>query len=60
MPAIVTDTLSKVHFTTIRNEIEGRFFSPEEGRKLKEAIDERTFVDPELRAAAADCWEPKK
>jgi hypothetical protein len=38
-------------------EIEGRFFSPGEARELIRAIDDRTIRDPQLRAAAAKCWE---
>lgn len=52
----MSDTLSRQHFKAVETEIEGRFFLPDEAWKLKKAIDDRTFTDPKLRAAAAECW----
>jgi hypothetical protein len=51
------DNLSHQHYKTVRNEIEGRFFSAEEANLLKSAISAHTIVDPALRATAAKCWE---
>lgn len=56
----MSDSLSVVHFKTVRAEIEGRFFSPEEAAQLKEAIDDRIVTDPAIRAEAARCWEPRE
>lgn len=53
------DTLSWKHFRAVRTEIEGRFFTEQEARDLKEAIEVRIVTDPELRKAAAKCWEPE-
>ena len=50
------DNLSTIHFKTVRDEIEGRFFSQEEAFLLKAAIDRFTVTDPEIRIAAAKCW----
>lgn len=50
------DGLSTVHFKTVRNEIEGRFFSQEEADQLKEAIDFHTITDPPTRNLAAKAW----
>ena len=55
----MSDTLSKIHLQAVRAEIEGRFFSPEEARELKDAIDRRIVTDPRIREAAAKCWEPR-
>ena len=52
----MADTLSRVHFKTIFNELQGRFFSQKEADELKEAIDKATVTDPQIRAAAATCW----
>jgi hypothetical protein len=54
------DDLSRAHYRAVRAEVEGRFFSPEEGAWLKEAIDERTLTDPQMRAMAAKAWERPK
>lgn len=51
------DGLSEVHFKTVRAEIEGRFFSQEEAKQLKEAIDRHTITDPQTRVLAAKAWE---
>lgn len=51
------DELSKMHYKTVRAEIEGRFFSEEEGKQLKEAIERRIITDPATRALAAKTWE---
>ena len=53
------DDLSRVHFKTVRTEIEDRFFSQEEADQLKEAIDERTITDPQTRVIAAKAWGRK-
>ena len=50
------DTLSEVHFRMVRAEIEGRFFSQEEARQLKEAIDLHTITDPKTREVGAKAW----
>jgi hypothetical protein len=51
------DGLSRVHFKTVRDEIEGRFFSQEEADQLKQAIDDHTITDAPTRALAAKSWE---
>ena len=51
------DDLSKVHYKTVRMEIEGRFFSQGEADQLKDAIARRTITDPKMRALAAKSWE---
>lgn len=53
------DVLSRVHFRTVRAEIEGRFFSQKEADQLKEAIDLHTITDPHTRVLAAKAWEDK-
>lgn len=53
------DDLSRMHYKAVRLEMEGRFFSAEEARDLKSAIDDRTITNPQVRAEAAKCWEPK-
>ena len=51
------DGKSEMHFRVVRAEIEGRFFSLEEANRLKEAIDDRTIIDPAMRELAAKAWE---
>lgn len=51
------DSLSEVHFKTVRAEIEGRFFSEEEANQLKETIDNHTITDGQTRALAAKAWD---
>jgi hypothetical protein len=51
------DNLSRVHFKTVRAEIEGRFFSKEEADQLKDALDHHTITDPQTRVLAAKAWE---
>jgi len=51
------DGKSEMHFRVVRAEIEGRFFSLEEADRLKEAIDDRTIIDPAMRELAAKAWE---
>ena len=52
----MTDNLSAVHFRTVLNEIEGRFFSQEEADRIKEALDRHIVTDPHIRAEAAKSW----
>jgi hypothetical protein len=53
------DMLSRGHYKAVLMEIEGRFFSQLEADMLKLAIDERTIINEQLRAAAAQAWEPR-
>jgi hypothetical protein len=54
---VMDDELSKVHYSAVWAEIQGRFFSKEEADRLKESIDHHTVTDPQTRAAAAKAWE---
>ena len=50
------DNLSRVHIKAVWGEMQGRFFSPEEGDLLREAIEDRIIIDPKMRAEAAKTW----